>query len=234
MKGFLLAAGKGTRLKPITNYIPKCLVPIQGKPLIEYWFDLFKKYEIDEILINIHHLSDKVIDYLNKVDNGIKIKWIYEQELLGSAGTVVANQDFIKDVTCFWVFYADVLIDIKLEEMKNYHFDKNADMTIAVYESTNPKNCGVVEMDKDARVINFVEKPKKTFSNMVNAGIYLINTSIVDKFPSVTPLDFGYDILPQINDKIYAFPFLGYISDIGTIQNYICTNKEVQKKGGLL
>lgn len=231
MKGFLLAAGKGTRLKPITNYIPKCLVPIQGKPLIEYWFDLFFKYGIDEILINVHHLSDKVIEYLNKVDNGMKIKWVYEQELLGSAGTIRANRNFIKDVERFWVFYADVLIDINLEEMKNYHLDTGADMTIAVHETSNPKNCGVVDIDKDGRMIKFVEKPNKPLSNMVNSGVYLINTKIVDKFPPIIPLDFGHHILPKRDYKIYAFPFSGYIRDIGTIDSYILTNKEVNLGG---
>jgi mannose-1-phosphate guanylyltransferase len=101
MKAFLLAAGIGTRLRPLTHHTPKCLIPINGRPLMEYWFDLFDRYGIDEILINTSYLSDKVRDYLSEHSRGLNISLTYEETLLGSGGTIKENQSFVKGEDVF-------------------------------------------------------------------------------------------------------------------------------------
>ncbi len=126
MKAFLLAAGKGVRLRPLTNTLPKCLIPILDKPLIEYWFDLFRKYNITDVLINLNYLPEQVKDYVDKNVFDLNIIWIYESELLGSAGTLRENEDFVKGEESFWVFYADNLTNINLANMQSFHIEKIA------------------------------------------------------------------------------------------------------------
>ena len=123
MKAFLLAAGYGTRLRPLTEIVPKCLVPINGKPLLRYWIDLFEKHGIDEVLINLHYLSEQVVKYVENENTSIKWHFTYEQELLGSGGTIFANQDFIKDNEPFFICYADNLTNLNLTDMLNYHLN---------------------------------------------------------------------------------------------------------------
>ena len=104
MKAFLLAAGEGTRLRPLTLNTPKCLIPICERPLIEYWFDLFALYGIDEVLINTSYLAEKVREYINNHSRDIKIKLTYEKSLLGSGGTIKKNWDFVKGEIFFLSF----------------------------------------------------------------------------------------------------------------------------------
>ena len=130
MKAFLLAAGKGTRLQPLTFHTPKCLVPIAGKPLIEYWFDLFELYGIDEILINTSHLSEKVRDYINSHSRGLKITLTYEETLLGSGGTIKKNRYFVEGEISFYIFYADNLTNVNLKKMLEFHNEKGKDLKV--------------------------------------------------------------------------------------------------------
>lgn len=178
MKAFLLAAGLGTRLRPITNTIPKCLVPINGKPLLQYWIDLFKKHNIDEVCINLHYLSQQVIDFIEYNDSGIKWTLSYEHELLGSGGTIFNNKDFIKDDEPFFICYADNLTNINLTKMLEFHKLKNSSFTMALFQSNNPKECGIVSLNSDSYITSFEEKPQYPKSNLANAGIYLANSEI--------------------------------------------------------
>ncbi len=117
MKAFLLVAGKGTRLRPLTDTIPKCLVPIKGKPLLSIWLEMFKTYGITDVLLNLHHLSHIVKDYINANSFDINIETFYEGSLLGSAGTILANRDFVKSERFFFIVYGDNLTKINLKEM---------------------------------------------------------------------------------------------------------------------
>src|ERR1700757_5266651 len=109
MKAFLLAGGLGTRLRPLTDDTPKCLLPIQGVPMLKIWFDLCRQSDIDEVLINVHSHGDAVRNFIEKNKKGLTVRLVEETELLGSAGTVLANRDWIARERCFWIFYADVL-----------------------------------------------------------------------------------------------------------------------------
>lgn len=226
MKAFLLAAGKGTRLQPLTFHIPKCLIPICGRPLIEYWFDLFNIYEIDEVLINTSHLAEKVVDYVGNHHRGIRIKLIYEEILLGSGGTIKKNWDFIDNEKKFFIFYADNLTNINLRKMIEFHDIKKKDFTLAVFRVPNPSECGVVEIDEHSTVVSFSEKPEKPVSDLAFAGIMLSNSRLKDFFPDKDIFDLGYDVLPRLIGKASGYIIEDYLIDIGTPEKLRYAEKE--------
>lgn len=228
MKAFLLAAGKGTRLQPLTFHIPKCLVPINGKPLIEYWFDLFELYGIKEILINTHHLSEKVKEYVSKHSRNLKIKLTYEDKLLGSGGTIKKNWDFVKDEELFFIFYADNLTNLNLEKMLKFHKEKKRNFTLALFKVSNPQECGIVSIDKDSCITSFSEKPKNPTSNLAFAGIMLSDQSLINFFPTKEIFDLGYDVLPKIAGRASGYIMNDYLLDIGTFQRLKQAEKDVK------
>lgn len=223
MKAFLLAAGLGTRLRPLTNTVPKCLVPVQGKPLLDWWLELLKKNGITEVVINTHYLYEQVRMYIqeyNKRDTGLQVIESYESELLGSGGTVRDNYDFIKDEEAFLICYADNLTNINLESLMNYHKEKNGLLTMALFRAAHPEQCGIAQLDEESRIVSFIEKPEKPKSNLANAGIYVARPEIVEYFPDEKLIDFGKDVLPRLVGKMYGWETKDYLIDIGTPENY--------------
>lgn len=220
MKAFLLAAGQGTRLRPITDTIPKCLVPIRGTPLLAIWLDLCQQFGIDEVLINIHAHASAVRGFLQHRRIGIRARVIEEQELLGSAGTLRANRDWVADEELFWIFYADVLCRPELQAMLQAHVQRKPVATLGVYEVPDPTRCGIVTTDADGMIQQFVEKPADPPGNLAFAGLMIGTQEILDRIPAVTPADIGYHILPQLTGKMLAFPIRDYLIDIGTMENY--------------
>lgn len=215
MKAFLLAAGKGTRLQPLTFNTPKCLVPICGRPLIEYWFDLFEFYGIREILINTSHLADKVESYLCNHSRNFKISLAYEETLLGSGGTIKKNLDFVKGEDVFFIFYADNLTNANLNKMMRFHQGRNADFTLAVFKVPNPRECGIIEMDENSLIVSFVEKPVNPTSNLAFAGIMISNPKLTQYFPDRDIFDLGHDVLPGIVGNAAGYVIDDYLLDIG-------------------
>jgi mannose-1-phosphate guanylyltransferase len=216
MKAFLLAAGKGIRLQPLTFHTPKCLVSICGKPLIEYWFDLFELYGIDEILINTSHLVEKVGNYINNNSRNFKIITVFEDTLLGSGGTIKKNRSFVAKEETFFIFYADNLTNINLKKMIHFHEANKKEITLALFEIPNPDECGIVEMDEHSTILSFIEKPKKPVSNLAFAGIILCSPKLMDYFPDRDIFDLGHDVLPSIAGNASGYIVKNYLLDIGT------------------
>ncbi len=216
MKAFLLAAGKGTRLQPLTFHTPKCLVSICGKPLVEYWFDLFVHYGIDEILINTSYLSDKVREYINSHSRDLNITLTYEEELLGSGGTIKKNRDFVEGEKSFFVFYADNFTNINIEKMIKFHNSKKGDFTLALFNVPNPSDCGIVEIDDNKSILSFIEKPEKPLSNLAFAGIMLSSPELMSYFPDEEVFDLGHDVLPKLAGNASGYIIDDYLLDIGT------------------
>lgn len=216
MKAFLLAAGEGRRLQPITRHTPKCIVPVCGRPLIEYWFELLKIHGIKEILINTSHLAGKVKEYVNSAAVDLSIRLTYEDILLGSGGTVKKNWDFIEDEESFFILYADNLTNINLSRMVEFHKRTDKDFTIALFRVPNPTECGIVELDHDSTVVSFIEKPGNPVSDLAFAGIMLSNSRLKDYFPDRDVFDLGYDVLPYIAGKASGYIMDDYMLDIGT------------------
>jgi len=223
MKAFLLAAGLGTRLRPLTDTIPKCMLPIQGKPLLSWWFDLLHKRQVTEVMVNTHYLPEKVrlfIREYNARKTGLVVHEFYEETLLGSGGTVYANEDFIGQDEDFLICYADNLTDINLTEMLRFHDTHTGLLTMALFRADRPEQCGIAEMDQNNLITGFAEKPQHPKGNLANAGIYIVRREI---FKAVSPppfADFGKDILPCLIGRMYGYPMREYLIDIGTPDNY--------------
>src|SRR5579864_3128167 len=160
MKAFLLAAGVGSRLKPLTDTTPKCLVPIKGEPLLQIWLELLQKHGITEVLINVHVHAEAVRRFLAGRFSALEIKLVEECHLLGSAGTLAANRDWIGGDTDYWVLYADVLTNVRLDELLRFHLHHPSAATLGVCRVPDTQRCGVVAADGTGRVVAFIEKPK--------------------------------------------------------------------------
>ncbi len=221
MKAFLLAAGHGTRLQPLTDTVPKCLLPIRGTPLLEIWLETCRRFGIAEVLINIYSHADAVETFLIERQSATpKVKIIRESELLGSAGTLEVNRAWVDCEECFWVFYADVLNRVDLNAMLQLHKSRNPAATLGVYAVSDPERCGIVETLEDGTVLKFVEKPKQPRSNLAFSGLLIGTYSLLDAIPSRKPADIGFDVLPKLAGKMLAYPINDYLIDIGTMHNY--------------
>ncbi|GAB4534989.1 MAG: hypothetical protein Fur0020_02060 [Thermodesulfovibrionia bacterium] len=229
MKAFLLSAGKGTRLRPITYTIPKCLIPINNRPLLDYWFELLENHGIEDILINTSHLSDKIIEYVRGQRWRLNIRITYEDELLGSGGTIKKNWDFVKDEECFYIIYSDNLTNINLTGMLDLHKTKRADFTLALVRVPNPHECGIVEMDNSLRIISFQEKPKNPLSDLAFAGIMISSNKLKDYFPDREVFDLGYDVLPNLLKDVYGYVMDEYLIDIGTHERLNMAIEDVRR-----
>lgn len=221
MKAFLLAAGNGTRLRPITDKIPKCLVPIQGMPMLAIWLELCKEIGITEVLINLHAHADVVRTFLQQSGKpDVRVHVTKEKELLGSAGTLRANRQWVEGEDLFWVFYADVLHCADLSAMLRLHRQRRPAATLGVYEVPDPSRCGIVMVNSAGVIEHFVEKPSHPTSNLAFSGLMIGTRALLDVIPDDVPADIGFHVLPKLTGQMLAFPIRDYLIDIGTLQNY--------------
>ena len=220
MKAFLLAAGEGTRLRPLTDNLPKCLVPIRNEPILGIWLELCLRFGIDEVLINLHSHASLVQEYVASRNAGVKVHLAHEPVLLGSAGTLRANRDWVKAEPWFWIFYADVLTTANLELMLEQHTRRKPIATLGLYQVSDPRRCGVVRFDGDGVIQEFVEKPTNPTGNWAFSGLMIGSQTLLDAIPGSQPSDLGFDVLPQLAGKMVAYPFKDYLVDIGTLENY--------------
>lgn len=234
MKAFLLAAGFGTRLRPLTDTTPKCLIPVCGSPVMEWWLRLFARHGITEVMVNTHYLADQVRDFLNdwnsRYGNPVVTEF-YEESLLGSGGTVAANRDFIGADDDFMICYADDLTDANLTAFQEFHQTHDGVLSMALFRTNRPTECGIASMDETGRIVEFVEKPAQPKSDLANAGMYIARKSLFDYLPRDRDLlDFGKDVLPRLVGNMYGWQTEGYLLDIGTMENYEKANREWQYK----
>ena len=220
MKAFLLAAGIGSRLRPITDSVPKCMVVIDDRPLLDIWLDAFDRAGIDEVLVNLHHLPDVVRRHLAERTGPPVVRTFFEPELLGSAGTLAANRQWVDGEEFFLVCYADNLTDFDLRSLIDIHRTSGETATLAVFHSERPSAGGVVEVDDAGRVVGFAEKPSQPVSDLTNAGMYAFDPSVLEEIGGTPPLDIGYHLLPRLVGRSHAVLVEGYFRDIGTIESY--------------
>jgi mannose-1-phosphate guanylyltransferase len=220
VKAFLLAGGLGTRLSPLTDKVPKCLLPIQGKPMLQIWFELCRRYGIDEILINVHRHGDLVGNFIDEHADGLRVCVFEETTLLGSAGTVRANQDWVSEEELFWIFYADVLTTTHLDQMLIFHKSREKLATIGVCQVPHPSRCGIVQVDGEGIVREFVEKPKIPVGNLAFSGLMVAAPALLTQIPDKNPVDFGFDVLPTLVHRMAAYSIKEFLIDIGTPEAY--------------
>jgi mannose-1-phosphate guanylyltransferase len=219
MKAFLLAAGVGSRLRPLTDTIPKCMVPIDGRPMLDIWLDSLDRAGVDEVLVNLHYLPHVVRRYLDERDGPPSVRTFFEPELLGSAGTMVANRAWVGADEMFLACYADNLTDFDLRTLVQTHRERGVPATLTVFHSERPSAGGVVEVDGSGMVIGFAEKPVNPVSDLVNAGMYAFHPDVLDEVGD-PPCDIGYNLLPRLVGRAAAIPVDGYLRDVGTLEGY--------------
>jgi mannose-1-phosphate guanylyltransferase len=220
MKAFLLAAGIGSRLRPITDSTPKCMLVIDGRPMLDIWFEKFADAGVDEVLVNLHHLPDVVSSHVAARTGPPAVRTFFEPELLGSAGTLVANRHWVKEDEFFLACNADNLTDFDLRLLVAAQREHDTIATLAVFHSPQPWAGGVVELDGDGMVIGFTEKPADPVSDLVNAGLYAFRPSVLDVIADRQRGDIGYDLLPRLVGRARAVLVEGYFRDIGTAEAY--------------
>ncbi len=220
MKAFLLAAGLGTRLRPLTNDVPKCLIPIHERALIDWWYDAMQRAAVSEVLINLHHLPEKVVAHIGRLDTDIKTTFFWEETLLGSAGTLKANAGFVKGEENFFIIYGDNLTSLSLSAFKKFHDSQPHDVSMALFHSTRPENCGIAALDEKNTIIDFIEKPEQPKSDLANAGIYIATPAVIEEIPAdKLPCDIGFDLLPLFVNRMSGWTINDYLVDIGTHEN---------------
>jgi mannose-1-phosphate guanylyltransferase len=220
VKAFLLAAGVGSRLRPITDAVPKCMVTVGGQPMLEIWLAALDRAGVDEVLVNLHHLPDVVNDYLSERTGPPAVRTAFEPDLLGSAGTLRAHRDWVAGEDMFLACYADNLTDFDLRTLVDAHRAYRGPATLTVFQSPNPSAGGVLELNDDGLVTGFTEKPTAPVSDLVNAGIYAFHPSVLDEIDGSPPRDIGYHLLPRLVGRAQAVRVDGFFRDIGTVDAY--------------
>jgi mannose-1-phosphate guanylyltransferase len=220
MKAFLLAAGTGRRLRPITETVPKCMLIIDDKPLLDIWLDAFADAGVDEVLVNLHYLPDVVRSHVAARTGPPAVRLVFEPELLGSAGTLAANKSWVAGEEMFLACNADNLTDFDIRSLAERHQETGAIATLTVFHSQRPAAGGVVELDSAGTVIGFAEKPAEPVSDLTNAGMYAFDPRVLGRIGATRPIDIGYHLLPQLVGLAKAMPVEGYFRDVGTIDDY--------------
>ena len=220
MKAFLLAAGHGTRLRPITDTIPKCLVPICGIPMLKIWLQVCRNAGVDEVMINLHSHAEIVRNWLRSNCDGMNVRLAEESILLGSAGTVLSNRQWVSSDPCFWILYADVLTNANLAAMLEFHKSRQPAATLGLYQVPDPSRCGIVTFDEQEVVRDFVEKPTHPKGNWAFSGVMIGTPELLDHIPPRFPVDLGFDVLPRLIGRMLAYPISDFLLDIGTMENY--------------
>jgi mannose-1-phosphate guanylyltransferase len=195
-------------------------VPIRGVPMLEIWLEVCRRAGIHEVLINLHAHADLVREALHDKENGVVVHLLEETTLLGSAGTLLANRNWVAGESSFWVLYADVLTAADLSKMVHFHRDCQPIATIGLYKVKDPSRCGVVSFDNSFVVREFVEKPSNPTSNWAFSGLMIATPELLKNIPERVPVDLGFDVLPRLVGRMRAYPITDYLLDIGTMENY--------------
>lgn len=224
----LLSAGYGTRLKPLTNNTPKCLIKIKGETILDFWINKLIKANYGPILINTHYLSEKVNAHINKSKYKKYIQTVNEKKLLGTAGTLIRNLDFYSAKDSL-LMHADNYCYVDMKKFYKSHINrpKKSLMTMMTFETSDPINCGIVEIDNNKIVKQFYEKTKKN-GKYANGAIYLLSKEIQNEIKKnyADAKDFSKDIVPNFLNRISIFHTKLNFFDIGTIKNYKFLNQK--------
>jgi NDP-sugar pyrophosphorylase family protein len=227
-KALLLAAGVGSRMRPLTDSVPKCLIPIAGRPLLGYWFEALERAGVQDVLLNTHHLAEQVREHLNDVNRRgpLRVVEAYEPRLLGSAGTVHANRDWLVDADQCLIVYADNLSSVSLSAFLAFHASHPDPFSMMLFHALEPHRCGIAELDGDGRIVSFVEKPREPKSDLANGGLYVVSSDAYREIADMNAFDFGFDVLPRFMGRMRGWVPDCYHRDIGTLESLQAAEKE--------
>ncbi len=234
IRALLLSGGYGTRLRPLTYKIPKCLVKIGGITLIERWLNILENIQCERVLINTHYMHEKVEQFiLNKTNSAIEIDTIYEPKLLGTAGTLLSNIEYFKGGLGILI-HADNYTETNLTELINAHSNKPSDcfLTMLTFNTDTPQSCGIVNIDEKRVVNSFQEKVDNPVGNMANGAVYVFDKDFIDFVKKIEPkpVDFSTEILPRLLGRIYTWHTRDTYIDIGTPENLNRAKSIVESK----
>lgn len=232
MQALILAGGKGTRLRPLTVYTPKPIVPICNRPFLLYQIDTLRRAGVTDITLSLSYQPEKIEQQLGDgSDFGVKLKYTVEPQPMGTAGAYKFAEDLIREPTV--VFNGDVLTDLDLKTMIRQHKERHATATIFLMPVEDPSVYGVVETADDGRVLRFLEKPKPEDTNCrnINAGAYVLEPSVLDLIPKNEAHSFEYGLFPKLLQNGEAFfahiPQRTYWIDIGTPERYLQAHQDL-------
>lgn len=234
MRALLLAAGLGTRLRPLTLTVPKCLVQIRGKPLLDYWLEALFAAGIERVLLNTHWLADVVRDHVANSPFHNRVDMVHEPELLGTGGTVLANRDWFGDGP-YMVAHADNFTNFDVAAFIAAHHARPAPctMTMLAFETDSPQSCGVLELGSGNIVTAFHEKVDNPPGNLANAAVYICEQAITAYILSLNKpvVDLSTELIPRFLGHIYAVVTNGYLRDIGTSESLARAQLEGFREG---
>ena len=231
MKAIIMAGGFGSRLRPLTCDLPKPMVPILNKPVMEYSVELLREHGIKQIGVTTCYLPEMIQDYFGDGRNwGVHLEYFLENEPLGTAGSVRNAEEFLDDT--FIVVSGDALTDINLTDAIRFHREKGGLATLVLTRQEVPLEYGVVMVDEEGEITRFLEKPSwgEVFSDLVNTGIYILEPEVFEYFPKATKFDFSKDLFPLLmrnGNPLYGYAASGYWSDIGDVESYMQTQFDI-------
>ncbi len=235
MKAVILAGGKGTRMRPLTYLNPKPMLPLMNKPFLEYFITRLKSFGITDIILSIQYLPEKFSEYFGDGSKfGVNLRFVVEEKPLGTCNDVKNVEKFIGN-EAFMVFNGDILTSLNLRNMINFHKLKKADITISLAPVEDPTAYGLVPIDKDCRVIEFLEKPslEEISTNLINAGTYIIESHILGHVPPNESYSFERELFPKVlklGYKIYGFKSDDYWLDLGTPEKYMMAHIDIMDR----
>lgn len=237
VKAFLMAAGLGTRLRPITEYLPKCLVTVGGESLLDRWVAALIAAGVRQAAINNHahpHRLREAIARINERERqrrGFGLEEVLEPVLLGSAGTIAANPRFADDCDHVLIIYADNHSDAPLDQLLQAHLAGGDPITMLLFRAENPRACGIVSLDAAGRIIEFQEKPEQPAGNLANGGVYLMRSSVYRAIAAQGRFDLGHDVLPGWIGSMRGWEWSGVHQDIGTPRSLARAREQARSRG---
>jgi len=233
MRALLLAGGYGSRLRPLTDTVPKCLVPIHGRPLLELWFDLLFPADIEHAVVNTHYLAERVRSFVAASPYADQVDLVHEPQLLGTGGTILANADRFGEEP-FLVAHADNLTDFDVAAFAKAHLDRppGTVMTMMTFDTDRPESCGIVETSPDGVVIKFHEKVARPPSTVANAAVYIVGPEIIAFMAGLgrTEIDFSTEVIPHFIGRIATWHGTRYHRDIGTPESLALAEEEYPRR----
>ena len=224
MRALLLAAGLGTRLRPLTDTTPKCLVPIKGKPLLDIWCEALLAAGVTKLLINLHYKSEQVQQHLGSSEFSEFVETIYEPSLLGTAGTLLANRNFFENQDGI-LLHADNYCEANISELISAHESRpsNCDLTMLAFRTPTPETCGILEVTENKILKKMYEKSSDDHGNLANAAFYILSKKLISALKNET--DFSNEVIPKYFGKTLVVETSETFIDIGTPESYAHAQK---------
>jgi mannose-1-phosphate guanylyltransferase len=228
MRALLLAAGLGTRLRPLTNTVPKCLVPVKGQPLLGIWLDRLSQSGVGPFLINTHYLADQVRSFIAASPHRNQVGLVNETALQGTAGTLIANLPFFNGEDGLLI-HADNYCLADFNAFQQAHISRPTEclMTMMTFRTSDPSSCGIVELDGRGVVTGFHEKVFNPPGNLANGAVYILSKELLSMLGvdlhAVT--DFSTEVLSRLVGRIYSYETSEIFLDIGTPATYEQANR---------